>query len=457
MTQAPVSVLVIDDDAAHAEVLGEALASSGYIPRVVHSGREGRRLLAEEDFDLVLTDLRMADVDGMAVLDAARRKGDTEVVMITGHGSVESAVDAMRAGAAHYITKPVNLAELREVLARIVERLRLRRRNTELEAQLDERYGFDRIIGRSEAMAAVFRVCRQVAPTDVTVLITGESGTGKELVARALHQNSRRRNAPFVALNCAALPESLLESELFGHERGAFTGATARKIGHIEYAQGGTLFLDEVGDMPLATQVKLLRVLEQREITRVGSSAVVPVDIRIIAATNQSLPELVTQRRFREDLYFRLKVVSVELPPLRQRTGDIPLLVEAFIRELAERHGSAVRGVSPDVMRVLQAQEWPGNVRELRNAVENMVVTGAHEILQLSDLPGSVRVDASQEDGASPSTRPASLAGRTAADVEKEHIQATLELVGGNRSKAARMMGIGERTLYRKLKEYDLA
>jgi len=457
MSPPPIPVLVIDDDAAHAEVLGEALAASGYLPRVVHSGREGRKLLAEEDFDLVLTDLRMADVDGMAVLEAARRKGDTEVVMITGHASVESAVDAMRAGAAHYVTKPVNLVELREVLARIVDRQRLRRRNTELEAQLDDRYGFDRIIGRSEAMQAVFRVCRQVAPTDVTVLITGQSGTGKELIARALHQNSRRRHAPFVALNCAALPESLLESELFGHERGAFTGATARKIGHIEYAQGGTLFLDEVGDMPLATQVKLLRVLEQREITRVGSSVLVPVDIRIIAATNQSLPELVTQRRFREDLYFRLKVVAVELPPLSQRVGDVPLLVEAFVRELAERHGSSVRGVSPDVLRVLQAQPWPGNVRELRNTVENMVVTGAHEVLQLSDLPSSVRTDAPTPPGGAPAPRGASLAGRTAAEVEKEHIEATLELVGGNRARAARMMGIGERTLYRKLKEYGLA
>jgi two-component system, NtrC family, response regulator HydG len=450
----PVTVLVIDDDAAHAEVLGEALAASGYVPRVVHSGQEGRRLLAEEDFDLVLTDLRMADVDGMAILEAARRKGDTEVVMITGHGSVESAVEAMRAGAAHYVVKPVNLAELREVLARIVDRQRLRRRNTELEAQLDDRYGFDRIIGRSEAMQAVFRTSRQVAPTDVTVLITGESGTGKELVARALHQNSRRRNAPFVALNCAALPESLLESELFGHERGSFTGATARKLGHIEYAQGGTLFLDEVGDMPVSTQVKLLRVLEQREITRVGSSVVVPVDIRVIAATNQSLQELVAQRRFREDLYFRLKVVSIELPPLRQRTSDIPLLVEAFVKELSERHGMAVRGVSPEVLRVLQAEPWPGNVRELRNAVENMVVTGTHEILQLSDLPPSLRA----EGGApAPSAAPtASLAGRTAADVEREHIRATLEHVQGNRARAARMMGIGERTLYRKLKEYGL-
>jgi len=303
-------------------------------------------------------------------------------------------------------------------------------------------------------MQAVFRTLRQVAPTDVTVLITRESGTGKEPVARALHQNSRRRNAPFVALNCAALPESLLESELFGHEKGSFTGAMARKVGHIEHAQGGTLFLDEIGDMPLTTQVKILRVLEQREIVRVGSSTPVPVDIRVITATNQNLVELVGNRRFREDLYFRLKVVSIDLPPLRERASDVPLLVEAFVRELAARHGRNVTGVSPDVIRALQSQPWPGNVRELRNVVENMVVTGSHEVLQVSDLPPALQVG-----GAARATAaaPASLAGRTAADVEREHIEATLQLVEGNRAKAARMMGIGERTLYRKIKEYGLS
>ena len=454
MSSAPVSVLVIDDDAAHAESLGEALTAMDYVPQVVHSGAEGLAAIAETSPDLVLTDLRMADVDGMKVLEAARRKTDAEVVMITGHGSVESAVDAMRAGAAHYITKPVNIAELREVLSRIVERQRLRRRNVELESQLDERFGFERIIGRSDAMQEMFGTLKQVAPTDVTVLVTGESGTGKELVARALHQNSRRRNAPFIALNCAALPESLLESELFGHEKGSFTGATARKVGHIENAGGGTLFLDEVGDMPLTTQVKILRVLEQREIVRVGSSTPIPVDIRVIAATNQNLVEAVAERRFREDLYFRLKVVSVDLPPLRSRVSDIPLLAESFVRELSERHGTAVRGVSPEVMRVLQAQPWPGNVRELRNMVENMVVTGRNEVLQTSDLPPQIRA----EPAPPPPTAPMStLAGRSAAEVEKEHIRATLELVGGNRSRAAQMMGIGERTLYRKIKAYDLS
>jgi two-component system response regulator HydG len=448
------SVLVVDDDAAHAASLGEALEAAGYEPRVVSSGAQGLAALREQDFDLVLTDLRMAGVDGMQILQAARRKDDTEVIVITGHGSVESAVDAMRAGAAHYVTKPVNLAELREVLARIVEKQRLARRNTELEAQLDERYGFDRIIGRSAPMQAVFRTLRQVAPTDVTVLISGESGTGKELVARALHQNSRRRHAPFVALNCAALPESLLESELFGHEKGAFTGATARKAGHIENAQGGTLFLDEVGDMPLTTQVKILRVLEQREITRVGSSTLVPVDIRVIAASNQNLLELVTGRRFREDLYFRLKVVSIELPPLRARSEDIPALAEAFVKELSERHGSPVRSIAPETMRALQEFNWPGNVRELRNVIETMVVTAGHEVLVPADLPATIRP--AQAVAAAPPAGWASLVGRSAEEVEREHIRATLEAVGGNRGRAARMLGIGERTLYRKIKQYAL-
>ena len=454
MSGAPVQVLVVDDDAAHADTLGEALTAFGYEPRVVHTGAQGLAALEQGEVDVVLTDLRMADVGGMEILAAARARPDTQVVMITGHGSVESAVDAMAAGAAHYITKPVNIAELREVLSRITEAQGLRRRNRELQAQLDDRFGFEQIIGQSDAMARVFRTVRQVAGTDVTVLVTGESGTGKELVARALHQNSRRRAKPFVALNCAALPESLLESELFGHEKGSFTGATARKVGHIEHAEGGSLFLDEVGEMPLTTQVKLLRVLEQREIMRVGSTTPVPVDIRVIAATNKNLVEEVAERRFREDLYFRLKVVAVEMPPLRQRPGDICLLVEHFLQVLTEQHGTQVKACSPEVLRVLEAQEWPGNVRELRNVIEFMVVTSPHEVLQLTDLPENLSGQVLQE--APPVGLGEALAGRPAKEVEREHIAATLALTEGNRARAAELMGIGERTLYRKLKEYGL-
>ena len=454
---APVSVLVVDDDEAHAKTLADALEASGYESSVVLSGESALTSLAESRPDIVLTDLRMADVDGMQILDAAREHGDTEVVMITGHASVETAVEAMSKGAAHYVTKPVNLAELRAVLKRLVDKQRLSRRNADLEAQLDDRYGFEKIIGSSPGMQGLFRTMRQVAGTDVTVLITGESGTGKELVARALHQNSRRSKASLVTLNCASLPESLLESELFGHERGAFTGANARKIGYIEYAQGGTLFLDEVGDMPLTTQVKMLRVLEAREINRLGSNEPIPVDIRVVAATNKNLLEEVAAGRFREDLYFRLKVVSLELPALRERTVDIPPLSEAFLSELAEEHRTQVKGISPEVMRVLQAQPWPGNVRELRNVIENMVVTGTHEILQVSDLPADLAGAEVPEAVLSPAPFDTWLAGRTAREVEKEHIQATLELVGGHRKQAAQLMGIGERTLFRKIKEYDLS
>ena len=447
-------VLVIDDDAAHADTIGEALERLGYEPQVVHSGAAGLKALAAAPVDVVLTDLRMAGVDGMQILSAARDRGDTEVIILTGHGSVQSAVAAMAAGATHYLTKPVNMDELEQVLARLVERLELKRRNSELEARLDERFGFDRIIGNSPPMQALYRTMRQVAPTDVTLLITGESGTGKELVAQAVHQNSRRRAQPLVTLNCAALPESLLESELFGHEKGAFTGATARKIGYIEYAEGGTLFLDEVGEMPLTTQVKLLRVLDQREVVRLGSTTPVPVDIRVLAATNKRLLEEVSEGRFRDDLYFRLKVVQLELPPLRERVVDIPPLVEACLIEFNERHGTSVGAVSPEIMRVLQAQPWPGNVRELRNVIENMVVTGAGEVLQLSDLPpglsGGVPAPPVAEGGLS------GLAGHTAKEVEREHIRATLELLDGHRKKAALMLGIGERTLFRKLKEYGL-
>jgi two-component system response regulator HydG len=447
-------VLVVDDDANHANSIGDALESfGGYEAEVVTSGKAGLAALGEAPADIVLTDLRMADVDGMAVL-AEARKSESEVVILTGHGSVASAVEAMAAGAANYLTKPVNIAELKQVLARLVERLRLSRRNTELEARLDERYGFDQIIGTAPPMEAMFRTMRQVAPTDVTVLIAGESGTGKELVARALHQNSRRSQRPLVTLNCAALPESLLESELFGHEKGAFTGAASRKVGFFEYAEGGTLFLDEVGEMPLTTQVKLLRTLEQREIVRLGSNAPISVDIRIIAATNKKLLEEVSEGRFREDLYFRLKVISLEIPPLRDRVGDIPALVEAFLAEFSERHGRVIDGLVPEVMGALQAHPWPGNVRELRNVLESMVVTSPGPLLTPMDLPPGLAA-------APPAVVPASLgqtlAGMTAKEVELEHIRATLERVGGHRKKAAQLMAIGERTLFRKIKEYGLA
>lgn len=443
-------VLVVDDDRNHAEVIAEAIEGGEYDPVVAGSGEEGVAKLESEDFDIVLTDLVMRGIDGMQVLEEVRKRSDfTEIVMVTGYGSIETAVKAMQAGAAHYITKPVNIMELRTVLKKIVEKQTLKTSNLELKKQLDSKYGFEKIIGNSRQMTDVFKLLRQVAPANVTVLICGESGTGKELIARAIHANSPRKKFPFVALNCAALSEGIIESELFGHEKGAFTGALSRSVGKFEYADRGVLFLDEVGDMPLTTQIKLLRVLEEREIVRVGSNSPIPVDVRVISATNKNLVEAVGEGKFREDLYFRLKVVTINLPLLRERTGDIPLLVGSFISEMNDTHGRKIKGISPEAMAVLTNQSWPGNVRELRNVIENMVVTSQNDVLQVSDIPVSYLDGVGEVSGGI-----GQLAGIPLAEVEKECIRQTLAMAGGNRERTAKMLGIGERTLYRKISEF---
>jgi two-component system response regulator HydG len=356
----------------------------------------------------------------------------------------------MRLGAADYLTKPVRLAELRTRLARAIETGALRRTNLELRRQIDKRFGFEGIVGHSPAMQRVFEVLGQVSATNATVLILGESGTGKELVARAIHENSPRKQRRFVAVNCAALSEGLIESELFGHVKGAFTGAVAGKEGRIVYADGGTLFLDEVGDMPLATQAKLLRVLESREVQPVGGNQLQKVDVRLLAATNRDLRAMVAAGTFREDLLFRLQVVALALPPLRERSGDVPLLIDHFIHEFAEQHGRAVRGIAPEARSALVRYDWPGNVRELRNAIENMVLLSPSDVLALEDVPDSVRAQSR------PSAGGYELAGRSLDEVERDLIEANLELAHGNREQAAKILGIGERTLYRKLKAYGL-
>jgi two-component system response regulator HydG len=451
----PLRVLIVDDDEAHAEALADGLEIEEGTCRLAGSGRAGIERMGEETFDAILTDLVMHDVDGLEVLrEAGRLQPEAAVLLITGHGSVETAVDAMRLGAADYLTKPVRIAELRTRLARAVEAGRLRRTNRELRSQLDKRYGFEGIVGHSAAMQRVFDVLRQVAGSSATVLVLGESGTGKELVARAIHTNSPRRSKPFVAVNCAALSQGLIESELFGHVKGAFTGAVTAKEGVIVYADGGTLFLDEVGDMPLETQAKLLRVLESREVQPVGGNTVEKVDIRLVAATNQDLRTMAKAGEFREDLLFRLQVVTIDLPPLRERSGDVPMLIDHFIGELAEEHGRAVRGITPEARALLVRYEWPGNVRELRNAVENMVVLSSGELLDVDDVPEHVR-KATGSPGRSSGHY--ELAGRSLPEVERDLIEANLRLAEGNRQKAAKFMGIGERTLYRKLKEYGLS
>jgi len=450
----PARVLIVDDNASHAEALADGLETEGYRCRTVHSGSEAVRQLSEESVDAVLTDLVMPDLSGIDVLKEARRlQPEAAVLLVTGHESVKTAVDALRHGAADYLTKPVDIAEMRARVARAIEGVRLRRDHVELQRQIDKRFGFEGILGNSPQMRRLFEILGQVSSTSATVLITGESGTGKELVARAIHQNSPRGTERFVAVNCAALSEGLIESELFGHVRGAFTGAVAAKEGRIVHADGGTLFLDEVGDMPLATQAKLLRVLETREVQPVGGNQVHKVDIRLLAATNRDLNGMAAAGTFREDLLYRLRVVTIELPPLRERKGDIPLLIDQFLSELSEQHGRSVRRMSPEARTALLRYDWPGNVRELRNTIESMVLLARSSTLDLDDVPESVRLGggAGGSRGAA-----ADLTGRSLAEVERDLIRENLKAFGGNRERTAKVLGIGERTLYRKIKEYGL-
>ena len=449
----PIRILIVDDDEAHAEALADGLELDEHFCKIAVSGSEAVERIKEETFDAVLTDLVMHDVSGLEVLDECRRvQPDAVVLLVTGHGSVETAVEAMRNGAADYISKPVNLGELRTKLPRAVAAVRDRKANVELRRQLDKRFGFESIIGRSPQMQRIFDVLGQVASTTATVLILGESGTGKELVAQALHQNSTRKERPFAAVNCAALSEGLIESELFGHVKGAFTGAIGHKEGRFTYADGGTLFLDEVGDMPLETQAKLLRVLESREVTPVGGNEAHSVDVRLVAATNRDLRGMVDAGLFREDLLFRLQVISVEVPPLRERAGDIPLLIDHFINEFSVAHDKQIVGIDTEARAALVRYPWPGNVRELRNAVENMVLLSAGETLTVGDVP----VYVASGEGAAIGAGGIELAGRSLQEVERELFAASLELFDGNREKTAKSLGIGERTLYRKIKEYGL-
>jgi two-component system response regulator HydG len=458
----PVRVLIVDDDESHAQAVAESLERQGrYECTVANSGARGAALVESDAFDIVITDLRMADVDGLAILRKTKEElPDAEVILLTGHGSINSAVTAMQHGAYTYLTKPLDIHELRAAVDRASERLRLIRETAELNRRLDEKFGYEGVVGSSPQMHRIISLLQQVAPTDSTVLIQGENGSGKELVARALHQNSRRKSKPFVPLSISALSESILESELFGHEKGSFTGAEKRRIGMFEYANGGTLFLDEVGEMPMNTQIKLLRVLEDGQITRVGMNESIKVNVRLVAATNADLKDMVAKGAFRKDLFYRLNVVNIVLPPLRERRIDIPLLMEHFLKEMTARHGKHVSGFSKAAQRALIAYDWPGNIRQLRNTVERMLVVDVDGRLDVDDLPddipplhpdksegGRTGVDASGHDG---------LVGRPLEDVEKFYIQRALELTAGKRDEAADMLGIGERTLYRKIKEWGL-
>ncbi|MBN1443018.1 MAG: sigma-54-dependent Fis family transcriptional regulator [Planctomycetes bacterium] len=447
------AILIIDDDRNHARGSADVLESVGYSCDVATGGREGLEMLQRRQYDLVLTDLVMGDVDGMEILRRAQEINPfVAVIVFTGHGTIENAVEALKKGAVDYLVKPLDIDGLRIRVQKALERQELVKINRDLERRLDRRFGFGGIIGNSESMRKMIDLCQQIAETDVAVLISGENGTGKELIARAIHENSLRKKRPLVPLNCAALSPQLVESELFGHEKGAFTGATFQKKGRFEYADNGTLFLDEVGDIPLETQVKLLRVLEGGEITRVGSNEPIKVNVRIISATNRSIEKLIEEGRFREDLYYRLKVVPIHLAPLRERRQDIPLLVDHFIKDFSRIYKKAITGIEREALNVLTSYSWPGNVRELKHAIENMVVVSRGNSLTLDNLPESI-----YRSERKPSPDFNSLAGISLKEVEKILIRNTLSQTGGNRQEAAKILGIGERTLYRKLKTYQLS
>jgi two-component system response regulator HydG len=438
-------VLVIDDEPFHAETVAESLERVGYECVLATSGRAGARLIEQDEFDVIVTDLKMADLDGLAILRKAREElPEAEVIMITGHGDVKTAVEAIKQGAANYLTKPVDLAELRAIVDRAAERLRLAKVNRELKRQLDEKFGFEGVIGNSPAMHEVIKACQAIAPTNATVLIRGETGTGKELIARAIHNNSPRKNKPFAPLNCTAFNENLLDDELFGHEVGAFTGADKMRKGRFEYANGGTLFLDEIGDMPMTLQAKLLRVLENKEVFRIGSNEPIKVNVRLVSATFRDLEQAIAEGKFRQDLYHRLKVMTIRLPPLRERREDIPLLAAHFIKEMNAQHGKHVTGIAEPVRKAMAAYDWPGNVRELRNFIESMVVLDTDGVLNLDDVQDSaVLRKSSPSDGRA--SGPAHLVGRPLTEVERYYIEQALALTEGNREEAARMLGIGER------------
>jgi two-component system, NtrC family, response regulator HydG len=445
------TILVVDDDHAHRVMLNTLLGGWGYTITEADDGETAVKAIEERAFDLVLMDIRMLRVSGIEALEQIQAMNPAiPVILMTAYSSVETAVAAMKKGAYDYLTKPLDFDKLRITIHRAMEHTRLKEENRSLRQQVGERFDRTRIIGNSPAMISLLETVSQVAPSQATVLIHGESGTGKELIAEAVHFNSDRKDGPFVRINCAALTETLLESELFGHEKGAFTGADRRKEGRFVQAHGGSLFLDEVSEMSLTMQVKLLRALQEREVTRVGGEAVIRVDVRIIAATNRDLSALIREGRFREDLFYRLNVVSLQLPPLRRRREDIPLLAQHFLGRFADQNARSIDGFSPHAMDRLIRYDWPGNVRELMNAVERAVVLARESYLSPEDLPVGEGVEPSP---AVPAVPPPG--GDLSLDeVEKATILRTLSATAGNKSEAARRLGITRKTLHKKLKKY---
>jgi DNA-binding NtrC family response regulator len=445
-------LLIIDDEAAALKSLAHVFRKEGYAVTARQSGLAGLKALEAEAFDVVLTDLMMDKVDGMAILKRVRElHPDSETVLITGHATLNSAVAAMKEGAFHYVAKPYRLDEVRQVVKSALDMARLKRENRALKRRIEGYQGSVNIITQDLAMQRLLEVARQVAATDCNVLITGESGTGKELMARYVHIHGKRANGPFVAVNCGALQEELLANELFGHEKGAFTGADREKRGLMEVANGGTLFLDEVAEMSPAMQVKLLRVIQERELLRVGGTQPIAVDVRVVAATNRDLQEAVTAGRFRSDFYFRLNVVNLVLPPLRERRDDIPLLAYYFLKKHALTMARPVADIDPEALRLLGDYDYPGNVRELSNMMERGVALASSTVLEVAQLPDVARA------GQVKVLPQAGNAFLTLEGQEEELIRRALEHTRGNRSQAAEMLGIDRVSLWRKIKKYGLA
>ena len=447
------SLLLVDDDAAFRQVMARELSRLGFDVATAESGAEALRRLGEQEPDVVLLDLRLPDQSGLEVLEAIHRKSpSTDVIMLTGHGSIDTAIESIRLGAFDYIAKPCPLDELQVRIERALERQALRRRASVLERGLTPPDVAASFVGESPVHRRLFQLVERVARSDSTVLITGETGAGKEMVARLIHARSPRRDRPFVVVDCAALQETLLQSELFGHERGAFTGADRAKAGLFEVADGGTIFLDEIGDMSQATQVNLLRVLDAATFRHVGGTREIRVDVRVLAATNRKLHEMVQQGTFREDLFYRISTITVEVPGLRERREDVPLLAEHFVSLLNERYRWRKR-LGTRTLEILQAYQWPGNVRELQHAIEAAVVVCEGDELLPTHLPRAL-LAASPAATAGPPDANDDLP--TLQDVEREHVARVLRSTGGHRSRAARVLGISERNLYRKLREYGL-
>jgi two-component system response regulator HydG len=449
-------VLVVDDERNHADGIAEALEKSCAKAIAVYSGKDALDMIKSESVDVVVTDLKLEDdIDGLDVLDAAKESSPaTEVILITAYATIDTCKEAIRRGAYDYLVKPIDVDQLRtlvEQAGRKISSGRFRREKAELTSQ--DGFFFRGVRGGHPAVKGIFEVLKRVSLADISVLIEGPSGSGKELFAKAIHENSKRRDRPFKPINCAGLTESLLESELFGHAKGAFTGATSDRKGLFEIADKGTLFLDEIGDMPLNMQAKLLRVIEDGIVIPVGSDRQTIVDVRVISATNHDLLELVNTKKFRQDLYFRIKGVSIVVPALKDRREDIPAFIEYFIEEAAAETGSQARGISESAQSILINYDWPGNIRQLRNCIRSMVVMCDRATLDVQDIPPEIH-QIRQLTGRTSSAR--DLGGMSLNEIEKQAIKETLVKTGNNREQAAKLLGIGERTLYRKIKEYGL-